>query len=120
MRPVAIALVLLGIGAAALAQAPAQTPALVAAGRAAYEGSTAGCHACHGVTGEGNGPVGFALNPRPRNFTKDPFKGGDTVEQIYTTITNGLPGTSMASYAFLPDDTRRALAAYVQTFRPKK
>ena len=31
----------------------------------------------HGLTGEGNGPVSFVLKPAPRNFTRDPFKGGE-------------------------------------------
>ena len=119
MRLLAV-IAVLAVAAVALAQAPARTPELLAAGRAAYEGQTAGCHACHGLTGEGNGPVAFALNPRPRNFTKDPFKAGDSVEQIYATITHGLPNTSMASYAHLSDDTRWALATYVQSFRPRK
>jgi cytochrome c553 len=113
-------LVVLVVAATALAQAPARTPAILAAGKAAYEGSAAGCHACHGVTGEGNGPVGFFLDPRPRNFTKDPFKGGETVEQVFATITSGLPNTSMTKYAHLAEDTRWALAYYVLSFRPRK
>ncbi len=122
MRLAGIAVVggALAIAAAALAKAPPQTPAIIAAGKAAYEGSAAGCHACHGVTGEGNGPVAFFLKPPPRNFTKDPFKGGDTVDQVYATITNGLAGTSMVAYRQLSDDTRWALAYYVLSFRPRK
>lgn len=120
MRLVGIAVVGGAIAAAAaLAEAPPQTPAMRAAGKAAYEGSAAGCHACHGVTGEGNGPVGFFLKPPPRNFTKDPFKNGDGVEQIFTTITLGLPNTKMVGYPGLPEADRWALAYYVRTFRPK-
>ena len=122
MRLVRIAVVggALAVAAAALAQAPGPTPAVLAAGKVAYEGSAAGCHSCHGLTGEGNGPVAFALKPPPRNFTKDPFKGGETVDQVYATITSGLPGTSMVGYPHLSDDTRRALAYYVLSFRPRK
>lgn len=37
--------------------------------------SRAGCEACHGKRGDGNGPAGAALNPKPPNFcgpTKHP------------------------------------------------
>lgn len=32
------------------------------------------CSSCHGVSGKGDGPVGQALNPPPRDFTKADFK----------------------------------------------
>jgi high-affinity iron transporter len=102
---------------ASIAAAPARTPALIAQGKQIYEGSAAGCFACHGLTGEGNGPVAFALNPKPRNFQKDPFKGGDGVEQVFATITNGLKGTQMTSYDKLPETDRWALASYVLSFK---
>ena len=108
------------LGAHALAKAPAQTPQLLERGRLAYEGPVAGCSACHGLTGEGNGPVAFAIKPPPRNFRTEAFKSGDTVENIFTTITLGLPGTKMVGYPQLPEEDRWALAYYVRSFRPKK
>ncbi|MEO6774370.1 MAG: cytochrome c [Kofleriaceae bacterium] len=111
--------VVVALGAIAAAGPPAKTPALLATGKAIYEGSAAGCWACHGYTGEGNGPVAFALKPPPRNFRKDPFKGGDTVANVFATITNGLAGTQMVSYARLPEADRWALAHYVLGFRTK-
>lgn len=115
-----IASALLALGAHALAKPPAQTPQLLERGKLAYEGTTAGCSACHGLTGEGNGPVAFAIKPPPRNFKTDAFKSGDTVEAIFTTITLGLPGTKMIGYPQLPEEDRWALAYYVRSFRPKK
>jgi high-affinity iron transporter len=78
------------------------------------------CAACHGVTGEGNGPVAFAVKPSPRNFVKDAFKAGDSVEQIFTTITNGLPDTRMVGYPQIKEADRWALAAYVRAFRKRE
>jgi mono/diheme cytochrome c family protein len=107
------------IAATALAGPPRPTKALLAAGKAVYEGA-AGCVACHGVTGEGNGPVAFAIKPPPRNFVRDAFKAGDTVEQVFRTITNGLPNTRMVGYPNLAEADRWALASYVVSFRPAR
>lgn len=104
----------------ALAKTPPRTPALLASGKAAYEGSAAGCSACHGLTGEGNGPVAFAIKPPPRNFVVDDFKGGDKVENVFTTITLGLTGTKMVGYPQLPEADRWALAYYVLAFRASR
>jgi mono/diheme cytochrome c family protein len=94
---------------------PPRTPGLVDKGKASFN---LNCAACHGVSGEGNGPVAFAVKPRPRNLRKDRFVQGDAVEQIFGTITRGLPSGTMASYAQLPADERWALAYYVRSFRP--
>ena len=42
-----------------------------AAGKTAFE---ANCASCHGTTGKGDGPVGAALNPHPRDFSIGEFK----------------------------------------------
>ena len=93
---------------------PARTPALVDKGKASFN---VNCAACHGVSGEGNGPVAFAVHPRPRNLRKDRLVQGDSVEQLFATITRGLPSGTMASYEQLPADERWALAYYVRSFR---
>ncbi len=115
---------MLAIGAAtgyALAKTPASSPQMLERGRAVYEGSAAGCFACHGLTGEGNGPVAFAIKPPPRNFVTDELKGGDKVENVFTTVTLGLTGTKMVGYPQLPEADRWALAYYVLAFRaPRK
>ena len=96
---------------------PAPTPKLLETGKAVF---ATNCVACHGATGEGNGPVAFAVKPPPRNFVKDPFKAGDSVEQIFATITSGLPKTRMVGYPGIKEPERWALAFYVRTFRLKK
>ncbi len=116
-RRLAPILAITAVATYALAKTPPRTPALVAQGKDVYEGSAAGCSACHGLTGEGNGPVAFAIKPPPRNFVVDDFKGGDKVENVFTTITLGLPGTKMVGYPQLPEADRWALAYYVLAFR---
>ena len=53
-----------------------------AAGKTVYD---ANCSSCHGVSGAGDGPVGAALNPPPRDFTTGDFK--------FDTDGEGGPGT---------------------------
>lgn len=42
-----------------------------AAGKASFD---LNCASCHGVSGKGDGPVGVALQPPPRDLTQGDFK----------------------------------------------
>src|ERR1044071_8746472 len=62
------------------------------------------CAACHGSTGQGNGPASVWLFPRPRNFSAGLFKIKSTPgaalptdADLFNTITRGMPGSSMPS-----------------------
>ena len=109
------------LGAIALlvlaAAAPPPTPKLLDTGKAVYD---LNCAACHGASGQGDGPVAFAVKPPPRNLVKDPFKAGDNVDQIYNTITNGLPNTKMVGYPHIKEVDRWAMAYYVRALRIAK
>lgn len=96
---------------------PFPVPKVIEAGKAAYDQT---CAACHGPNGDGAGPVAFALKPPPRNFRKDAFKAGDSVRQVFHTVTYGLPDSKMIGYPQLDETTRWGLAYYVVSFRPKK
>jgi high-affinity iron transporter len=100
-----------------VAAAPAPTPKLLETGKQVY---AINCAACHGATGEGNGPVAFAVKPPPRNLVREPFKAGDSALQIYHTVTNGLPSTRMVGYPQIKELERWAVAYYVRAFRLKK
>ena len=118
MRWLALALVVALAGTLlAGTTAPPPSPRLLEAGRRIY---AATCAPCHGVDGDGKGPVAFAIKPPPRNFHKDAFKAGDSVEQIFATITNGLPDTKMVGYPQIPEQDRWGLAYVVLAFRPAK
>ena len=43
------------------------------------------CASCHGTSGKGDGPVGAALQPPPRDFSTGDFK--------YDADKDGTPGT---------------------------
>ena len=78
------------------------------------------CSGCHGEYGGGNGPAADFVDPRPRDFTKGRFKFRTTASgqppataDILRTIQHGIPGTAMPSFAFLTDDERTKIAAYI-------
>lgn len=89
----------------------------VAMGEALYLGN--GCAACHGLLGDGTGPVGRTLSPPPRNFRHvAAFRNGDDEAAIAQTLATGIPnGGAMPLYAHLTNAERRALALYVLSFR---
>lgn len=79
------------------------------------------CAPCHGVAGDGKGPIaGVALDGGPRltvpppAFTSDRLKGM-VVGQMYAAIRNGVNAGNMPSYASqLPVKDRWAVLAYVR------
>lgn len=72
------------------------------------------CSACHGSLGDGRGPAAVAIkSPKPRNFLGEPLKYGDSKEEIFNTITKGVPNTAMPSWIALSEEERRVLANYV-------
>jgi caa(3)-type oxidase subunit IV len=76
------------------------------------------CATCHGAQGRGDGPAAAGLNPKPRNFAvADGWKNGRKVSQIYKTLREGL--NTMPSFSTEPEDTRWALAHFVQSLGPK-
>ena len=88
---------------------PAQVPDLAQAD-ALYQQH---CASCHGVTGAGDGFAGAALDPPPIDFTDAARARQRSVFGLQQVIENGLDGTGMASYAFLPAEDRWALAFYI-------
>jgi mono/diheme cytochrome c family protein len=78
------------------------------------------CSGCHGERGNGAGLAADFVDPRPRDFTKRRFKlrttksgAPPTTNDILRTIQHGIPGTAMPSFAFLAENERKQIAAYV-------
>ena len=90
-------------------RAPGSVPDLAGA-VALYQ---ANCASCHGATGAGDGPAGAGLDPPPIDFTDATRARQRSVFALQQVIDQGLEGTSMVSYAHLPEDQRWALAFYV-------
>lgn len=96
---------------------PKSTPELLKKGEAAYK---ANCVSCHGNTGAGDGDLGKMLKPPPRNLIKDKFKKGLKPQDVFNTISKGIPSTGMAGYGHLSEDDRWGLAYFVLEMRAKK
>jgi mono/diheme cytochrome c family protein len=92
------------------------TPALIEKGKAVF---TTNCATCHGDKGDGNGPAGQYMNPKPRNFIEAKFKKGGKPEQLFTSVSKGLEGTAMAPFGHLPEEDRWAVVHYIMTFKKK-
>lgn len=92
------------------------TPELVQKGHAIFMQQ---CIACHGPTGEGNGPAAAALVPHPRNFTKDvDWVNGRQVSSIFKTLSHGIQGSAMAAFTMLSPEDRLELVHYVRSLGP--
>jgi cytochrome c oxidase cbb3-type subunit 2 len=111
--------------AIAVPPTPAATPKLVALGTAKYE--EAGCAQCHGSDGKGDGPSAKGLkddwgNPiSPANLTLKPLKSGPDPADLYRTLSTGLNGTPMPSYAeALSPNERWALVSYILSIATKE
>ena len=79
------------------------------------------CMHCHGVTGDGNGPTGKFLNPRPRDYRNGKFKFTSTQSQekatrddLHRIIQYGIPGTYMPSFLLLGERETTAVVEYVR------
>ncbi len=105
---------------------PDETPELIEQGHEIY---IRRCSFCHGLLGDGNGPAADYMDPRPRDFTLGTFKFRTTQsgqlptnEDLFRTISRGLPGTGMQAFDRdvirngLTEAERWAVIAYIKTF----
>ena len=108
-----------------LAQVDAARAADAAAGKKIYETN---CMSCHGPAGKGDGPVGAALNPKPRDFSAgqfkfDPNKDGKTgtdadLTQVIQKGAGAFGGSPlMAPWPTLKPDEIANVIAYIRTLK---
>lgn len=97
----------------------AKSPELLDLGKRTY---TKQCQACHGPAGDGAGEAAYLLYPRPRDFTRAQFRlvstweSVPTDEDLYRTISRGMPGSAMPSWGHLSEEERWGLVHYVKAF----
>ncbi len=98
-----------------------ETPEAIQAGKVLYEQK---CAQCHGIEGKGDGPAAERVFPRPRDFTSGLYKIRTTYgnlptdEDLFRTITRGMPGSSMPAWSELTPTQRWQLVYYIKTFYP--
>jgi cytochrome c oxidase cbb3-type subunit 2 len=104
-----------------IGRGPRPTAELVARGKELYQ--KAKCWECHGNEGRGDGPSASTLKDVlelpicPADFTRGQFKGGSHATDIFRTMTLGLDGTPMPSFAdSMNEDERWAISYYVLSF----
>lgn len=76
------------------------------------------CFTCHGVTGAGDGPRAYFINPMPRDFLLEVSRSYLNRPTLFDAITKGRPGTEMPSWGKVLNEQEVAnVAEYVfQTF----
>ena len=77
------------------------------------------CASCHGDAGNGDGPAGAALDPKPRNLHKGTefrFGAGDLA--VFRTIKYGVEGSGMAPWdGRMSDDECWQVVNFVKTLQ---
>jgi mono/diheme cytochrome c family protein len=108
---------------------PKPDPAMIEAGKKIYFRK---CVWCHGVDGGGDGPGADRLWPRPRNFNQGTFKIRHTASgelplfdptkpvagqnDLFDTVTHGLPGSAMPPWdGILTEQQRLQVLSFVTT-----
>lgn len=103
-----------------ITKAPEPSEEMVAQGKSVWQ--QAKCWECHGNNGQGDGEKAgeleddFGFPIHPADLTTGQLKSGPLVADIYRTLSTGLMGTPMPSYAdSFSEEDRWALAYYVVT-----
>ena len=70
------------------------------------------CAGCHGVQGQGDGPLARGMDPAPRNFHDEARMRQRSLYGLYNTISLGVQGTPMRAFRELSEGDRWALAFF--------
>jgi mono/diheme cytochrome c family protein len=117
----AVAAAFLGVGVAAWAQGPWETPA-AEKGKKSPGGNAANgkklaetnCVSCHGASGKGDGVAAAALNPKPADWTSAKVQA-ESEGSLFWKISNGRG--PMPPWKHLPEKDRWDLVAYVKSLK---
>ncbi len=82
------------------------------------------CVSCHGMDGQGDGPVARQLADVPPDFSRDPWRyvppGADPDLTVARIIRFGIPGSVMAGHDELSDAEVAGLARYVLALHDRR
>ncbi|WP_431289217.1 FTR1 family protein [Roseateles chitinivorans] len=76
----------------------------------------ANCAACHGASGNGDGPLAKQLDPKPIAFTDHDRARQRSVFALYQAVSQGIAGTAMPAFGQLSEEDRWAVAMYLGGF----
>lgn len=72
------------------------------------------CVACHGASGDGQGPRAYFIRPPPRDFTSVAARASLDRDRLFTSIKRGIPGREMPAWGtVLTDEQIAGIAEYV-------
>lgn len=93
------------------------TPENIEKGKALFHGK-AFCVTCHGRDGKGIGDIPGLRGKLPRNFTDKAWQRERTDGELFWILTNGSPGTDMASFIplILTEEEAWHVLLYVRSF----
>ncbi len=91
--------------------------ATIGAGKALFRQTAKplACAQCHGPNGDGQGPLGAALIPPPRNFTCGSMMQDLPDGQLHWVIKNGSQGTGTMPFPGLSDEEVWQLVHYIRS-----
>ena len=103
-----------------IGEAPEATQEIISRGAELFNSQK--CFNCHGLSGKGDGKLSNSLKDAWNHavFVHDItnpafFKAGYDPKTIFKTLSTGLDGTPMESYAHLPEADRWALAHFIRS-----
>ena len=74
----------------------------------------ANCATCHGISGDGNGPRAYFINPKPRNFLEESSRIRLNRPLLFYAIKFGIKGKEMPAWRQVINDQQIAdVAEYV-------
>lgn len=86
---------------------------ILAQGKQIYEDR---CAACHGASGQGDGPAAAVLNPKPANLTDKNFMQTLPIDCHFFVIAEGVRGTAMPPWKSLGEDWIWKVLVYTRSF----
>ena len=93
-----------------VSDATLRSPEARARGRALF---VEHCALCHGQNADGRGLRREGLTGTPADFTSAGWRAAATPDEVFDTIREGKPGTSMPAWRSLDDRDVADLTAYV-------